>query len=919
MSIKKFFASNQQKVIFGLILLTAILVLRLFTLTVVQYDKWSDASNSLSIRGIYTASPRGSIYDRNGKLLAGNTQIFSVKMSTGNMSNEEINTVAVKLLNILEDNDDEYYNNFPIKKSDKGNFYFTYNSEIKKWLRENNIDTSATAEEALYALREKMDIESKDRYEIQSVLQATYNIYPPISVKDMKYTAEIEKDNFLEGYGFETNLTARQAFKELRKTFEIKDSVSDEKAIKIMAIRTELKSVGYKKYMPATIAKDISDDSVMEIEESLNQLPGVEVASETKRYYPYKNFASHILGYMGKISSTELEKYEALGYDSSALIGKEGIEAAFEDVLKGQDGTKIIRVDAHGEYVETISEIEPAKGKDIYLTIDRDLQKVAEDALEDNVNACRYGTTFKSEYGNIGLTPASKAKSGAVVAIEVETGDVLAMASYPDYDPNLFAEGISSEDWADLQSDNPRDSLAAAPLYNMATMSAVQPGSTFKPITALAGLESGLSPTRLLKDDGYIEMGGRTFGCVAWNMFRTNHGYIDMYKSLQVSCNYYYYDIITNKDWAHGGSLGLSKDMGTEKVTKLAEKFGLGKATGIEINETVVGVPTEEKKINGLKNGLRNILYANAENYFTSDVYTNDKKLDKDIETIVSWMTEDGMTYGKMKDKYLPTVGVKQSMYDDMIELCLYTYFNQAKWTVGDAFNISIGQGDNAYTPLQMANYIATLGNEGKKNKVSLVKSIEDEGYTVKESPEKVDVSQENIEHVLEGMHRVTTGEGSGITSHYTDFPWEVCAKTGTAQKSGRINPESEVDYIKEHLSSFGNMSWSEVKKEMKRLMKEYPDTYVTEDTAVRRAVINLSGGKITSEHLDRYKSKYDEFAWTVALAPKDDPKIAVACVIPQGVTGGNANPVVREIIGTYLEQIDKTYKDDFKLVNELN
>ena len=255
-----------------------------------------------------------------------------------------------------------------------------------------------------------------------------------------------------------------------------------------------------------------------------------------------------------------------------------------------------------------------------------------------------------------------------------------------------------------------------------------------------------------------------------------------------------------------------------------------------------------------------------------------------------------------------------------MFQLVLYDYYNQAGWSTADAFMLAIGQGNNAYTPLQIANYAATLGNGGVKNQVNIVKSVEDEGTTQKEEGTKVDTSQEILDTVLEGMHRVTTGEGSGVTNQYSSFPWEVCAKTGTAQKDGYINPESEVDYIKEHLESFGDMTWDEVQDEMKRLMEEYPDTYTTEDTAVRRAVINLSGGKLTSEDLNKYKDKYDEFAWTMAIAPKDDPKIAVACVIPQGVTGGNANPVVREIIGKYLQSISEDYsKDDYKIVNEFN
>lgn len=917
--LKKHFDTTFKKVAGIFCLLGIILAGRLFVLTIVQNDKWTTAANSLSIRGIYTTSPRGNIYDRNGKLLAGNKQIFSVKMSAGDMENKDINDVAIRLIKLLEKNGDKYNNNFPIKKKN-GEYYYTYDEEIIRWLKSYNINTNATAEEALYALADKLEIDSEDRYEIQAQIQTNYNIYPPILVKDMKYTASGEKEDFLKSYGLKENLDAKEAFEALREKFEINKSISDNQAMKIMAVRTELKSLGYKKYMPATIAKNVSNKTVMAVEENGGTLKGVEIVSETKRYYPNKKLASHVLGYLGKISSAEEAEYEKKGYETSALVGKEGIEGKFESVLKGQDGTKIVRIDAHGAYQETLKEIDAKKGKDVYLTIDRDLQKVAEKSLEKNIKACRSGSSFQSEFGTANVSSAPKAKSGAVVALEVESGDVLAMASYPNYDPNLFAEGISSKDWADLQSSNPRDSLAAAPLYNMATMSAVQPGSTFKPITAVAALESGLDPNLTVRDGGVIKFGGRTFGCVMWNFNGGNHGYLNMYKAIQVSCNYYFWDIATNKNWASGGTMGLDKTMGIEKILDYAKQFGLGQPTGIEIGETTSSIPSLESKIKGQKNMLKNELYANAEKYFIKDVYSNSKRLEKDINTIADWMDEGGITYSEMKEKYLPEVGVKRNQYDAITELCLYTYFNQAEWSVGDTFNIAIGQGDNSYTPLQMANYIATLGNDGVKNQVNVVKSIEDEGDTVKGKTSKVKASKEHLGQVIEGMHRVTTGAGSSISSMFNSFPWEVCAKTGTAQKEGKINPESEVDYIKSHLGSFGNMSWSEVKKEMKRIMKEYPDVYTSEDTAVRRAVINLSGGRLTSESLDRFKDTYDEFAWTVAMAPKDDPKIAVACVIPQGVTGGNAAPTVREIIGQYLKSVAPEYADDdFKIVNEIN
>ena len=909
---KKIFRSPHRKLMSILLVFAIILTGRLFILTVVQNDKWQEASNSLSIRGIYTPSPRGEIYDRNGVLLAGNKQIFTVKMSAGNKDNAELNKASKKLISLLEKNNDEYIDNLPIIIED-GEFSYTYQKDVKNGLKENNISSNSTAEEAFYSLASSLGISSKmDRFEIQQEMQSKHNVYPPISVRDMTWNADKEQKEFLKSYGFEEDLSAEDAFVKLKEKFEIDKVLSDKQTRKIMVVRNELKSLGFKKYMPASIAKDVSEKTVLQVEEGSSELSGVEVVSETKRYYPKGNTASHILGYIGKISSSEVEEYEKKGYEASTLVGKEGIEGEFESVLKGQDGTEIIRVNSKGEYEGTINTIDPKKGKDVFLSIDSDLQQKAEDALERNIKSIRYGGSFGSEFGTIGASKvAPKASTGAVVAIDVETGEVLAMASYPDFDPNLFTEGISSEDWASLQSENLRDPVAPAPLYNVATKSAVQPGSTFKPVTAIAALQSGLDPNAHYKDNGAIKMGGRTFACVVWNINKSNHGYINLYRALEVSCNYYFADIATGKDWYTGKSLGFKDPMSIEKIVKYANEFGLGLPTGIEIPETVVPAPTEQNKINGLKNNLTNVLNANAEFYFTKDVYSNSKRLEKDIAEIVSWMDIENLKREDLLEKYMPKVGLKESKYDKFLDTTLYTYFNQAKWSVGDSFNIAIGQGDNAYTPLQMANYIATLGNDGVYNKVNLVKSIEDEGQKTKEKGKKITIDDDKyLDDVITGMKRVATGSGSSISKHYANFPWTVAAKTGTAQRSGYINPKSEVDYIKSHLSSFGNMSWASVEKEMKRLLKEYPETYLSENTAVRRAVINLSKNKVSYADLNRFKGTYDEFAWVTAMAPADDPKIAVCSMIVQGVTASNANAVVREVMGQYLKKIDPNYVD---------
>ena len=146
--------------------------------------------------------------------------------------------------------------------------------------------------------------------------------------------------------------------------------------------------------------------------------------------------------------------------------------------------------------------------------------------------------------------------------------------------------------------------------------------------------------------------------------------------------------------------------------------------------------------------------------------------------------------------------------------------------------------------------------------------------------------SKKYFKQIIAGMKEVTSASGGSLYSVFNGFPVKVAAKTGTAQRAGYKNPKSEVSYIKQHLSYFdSSLSWSQVKKEMNRLMKRYPKIYTNENTAVRRAVINLSKKNITSDTLDKYKSTYQNFSWVVAMAPADDPKIAVAVLIVQGGT----------------------------------
>lgn len=902
---------RHNQILLTVMILMALLFVRLFSLTVVEGSEWAEEAQSISIKRVYSSAPRGEILDRYGRLLAGNRPSFTVFFSEGNLKADEINRQALELMNLLEQNGDTINDNLPIIQNTDGSFYYTYQKSIEEWLESQAMPTNYTAEEAFNEIRQRNGIdEGLDKYEAQTQLQTVYSIYPPISVKNMKYLQNLEKEGFLGRYHLDYELTAEEAFIALRQYFKIDPALSDREARKIMIVRNELAAQGYMSYIPATIASDICPQTIVTLEERGSQFSAVDVVAESVRYYPNGTTASHILGYLGKISESEKAGYLEKGYSASDMVGKDGIEKSFEELLRGIDGVKNVEVNVLGDPVRTISENKPEKGQTIYLTLDLELQKTAEAALKQALEKIRIAGTFESVYGNYKYGKAYKnANVGAVVAIEVETGDVLAMASEPAYDPNLFATGISSEDWNSLQSVNPRDPLAPLPLFNVATRTAVQPGSTFKMVTATAALDSGLDPKRKLRDGGAVRSGNRTYGCIVWNMYGGNHGYLDLYEAIEVSCNYYFFDIATGRDFYRGTSLGLKEKMNIEKITQYAEQYGLGRPTGIEIAETVVAVPSEERKMSAMKNYLKNVLIGRAEMYFDRETVEDKERLMEQINTIVGW-TEENPSRNTILER-LSKLGVREDMIETVGDLCKFSYFNQAAWTLGDELNISIGQGENAYTPLQVANYVATIGNGGIRNRVSLLRGVEGQGLIEKEPGTPIDLADTGIlNDITEGMRRVAHGGRGSARALFANFPVSVAAKTGTAERAGKINPVDEVEYLRTHLKKINPaLSWEQVEAEMGRLLKDYPGVYTSDNAAARQAVLNLSRGKVTTATIDRFKDDYDNFSWFVAMAPAEDPKIAVAVLLFQGGSGGYAGPVAREVIGKYLE-LDKIYED---------
>lgn len=888
---------NRYKYITGfIILLIVILIVRLFVVTVLEHEKWNKDAVGQNTKTILLPAPRGNIYDRNGVLLAGNKEIFNVTLSSNNLSNKEINNISLALITKLEENGEKVINDFPIKKNSAGKYYYTFDEEREEWLKDKGFSSNATPEHVLTHYTSEFGLDPKmNRYDKVKEITDNYHTYIPVMAKDMTFVYEKEKEEFLKEFHFskkqiEKGVSAKECVEKLRKKLKIKKNLPDRDLFKILNVRSKIAKNQYTKYIPVTIAMDVSSKTAVYMEEI--GMKGVDITIGSERYYPYGTLACHAIGYMGRISQGEAKKYvEEKGYLASDLIGTSGMEKVMEDKLHGTPGIKKIRVNSSGQYVETLENIPAKKGKDVFLTIDKDIQSKAEKSLKKALKGTKHG------------------RSGAVVVTDVQNGKTLAMVSYPVFDPNMFADGISDKEWKSVQPENPRDSLSPAPLYNNATRASTMPGSTFKPVTALTGLKCGLNPNMQIQDRGHIMLGNTSFGCSLWNEARGTHGAEDLAKAMAFSCNYYFYCVATDKNWGTGSSLGFKEPINVEKIVKTGSSLGLGEKTGIETGEVVMPLPSKERKMKSYRVGVWNAIYNKSHQYFPKEIYSNQKKLYENISKIASWI-EDNPSYDKLQKLIKENTSVKKSEIENLAGMVKFDYFNLAQWTTADIFNISIGQGDNSYTPMQMNRYISALANKGVKYDSTLLLGVEGEG-------KKKDIPNKNSINLTKGLWKpvvngMVADTKRGILSNLFGprYPIDVAAKTGTAEYQAIKQPKSEVDFIKKELpvinsKAGSHVSWSQVEKEMKSLMIKSPKDYPTKDDAVDDALINASEHKVNYDMINAGKGSYDDFGWTVSFAPAYNPKIAVTTLLIEGHSSVNAAPVCKAVMDEYFN-IDK-------------
>jgi len=479
-----------------LVIMIGAILFRLYDMQIINGKGYKNLSNQRTSANITEKAPRGEIIDRNGKVLVTNRKGYSIKLQKTGISDADFNAMLLKLFVIFDEEQYVVSDTLPISYIEPFEYTFKDDDEKKKWFS------------ALKKLNEDMT-----PYELLEYYRKLYSISSDIELQQLR---------------------------------------------RLAGMRYEIRKSGFSINKPYVIAEDVSTVVVSKIKERQNEFPGVNVTEEFFRQYTQGSLGAHILGRIGKIYNEEYQELKGKGYSLNDLVGKEGIEKVCEDYLRGIDGSKNAFYGKDAELLN-IEDVPATPGNYVVLTIDANLQRVAEESLARNIQQISASGQGKDRRG-------AEADSGAVVVIDVNTGDVLALASYPTYDPATF-----NEMYTQLSND------PAKPLWNRAISGTYTPGSTFKPLAAIAALSTGAITTdqELPCDGVYTAYEDYQPKCWIWSEQHKTHGMQNVTTAIANSCNCFFYE--------------TGRLTGIDAIAEYARKMGLGEKTGIELREEVSG------------------------------------------------------------------------------------------------------------------------------------------------------------------------------------------------------------------------------------------------------------------------------------------------------------------------------------------
>jgi len=650
-----------------MLLIFGSLVYRLIQLQLIQGPNITAALNANVIREYDEIASRGEIMDRNGTVMVGNALGFSVQLDYYEWDKSRQNEVLLQLYETLQASGVGCLDVLPLTWEEP--LAYTYSS-----------------------------LESGDGRKLQRFVQA-------------------------QGWGSVETLTPVRLFGLLSSKYGVDNSLSLDQRRAIIGVRYYLEDKQFSNYnTPITVVEELDIQTVARISERQSDLPGVTIQVSDSREY-HTTAAAHLLGRVAIIGPEEYEELKEEGYGLNDTIGKDGMEKALESYLRGTDGVRAVEVDRQTGQVMAEYMVEDTQpGRNCYLTVDLALQERLEQALADTLAA------IKEKGENSKGGDGADVEGGAAVVIDVDTGEILAMASWPTYSLEHFSAQFSANN-----SDPMR------PFFNRAIMATYSPGSTFKMCTALAALEEGIiEPDTKIYDEGvykrYADV-GYSPRCWIYRQYGRNHGNINVSQALKYSCNYFFYE--------------MGYQLQPERLNKYATQLGLGQKTGVELSGEKAGnlAGPESRQANGGE-----------------------------------------------------------------------------KWYGADTLMAAIGQSDHLFTPLQLANYVATLVNGGTRYQPHLLKTVMD--YTNTEVYEEVqptvlntvEISASSLAAIKEGMKGVVTEDGTA-SSYFAGFPIQVGGKTGSAQMVGHSatgvfvsfapydQPEIAVCVVGEYASSGGSLA----------------------------------------------------------------------------------------------------------------
>lgn len=414
---------------------------------------------------------------------------------------------------------------------------------------------------------------------ITQILEANQDAYVdnlPISVEPFSFTiSEDAQKEWKKQNKIDENKTAEECFYILKEKYKIENENVQE-ARKIMTLRYYIAKNGYSNTKSVELAGNLSQNSLAQFNEQNADFPGVTIASKSIRNYPSGSLASHILGYTSSISSEELKGKEDR-YTQNDIIGKTGIEYIMEEYLKGKNGIKQIDMAVDGTVTDEYISEEAVSGSDVILTIDANLQKVTESTLKESIES-------------ISTSEGVNVTGGSAVVMKVKTGEVLAMASYPDFNPQDFVGGISTDKWTYYTKETESEYARMHPFVNRAISSPSSPGSTYKMVTAITGLETGAITIKEKINDVGIYKFSSDYNPKCW--YIRGHGYLNVTDAIVHSCNYFFYEV--------GNRSGI------QNLAKYTKALGLGKKTGIELlgeEAGYVASPETSKSLGQVWNG----------------------------------------------------------------------------------------------------------------------------------------------------------------------------------------------------------------------------------------------------------------------------------------------------------------------------